>query len=96
MARKREIPHFDSVEEESDFWDSVDLTDFIDPDEPPVEFTIGERLASSISLRLDPPMLEALKKLAQKRRIGYQTMMRMWVAERLQEELAKDARRGTG
>ena len=91
---RKQIPKFKSLEEESDFWDEADLTDYIDPNEPPVEVEFGGRLGNSISLRIDDAMLDALKRLAQKRRIGYQTMMRMWVAERLHQELAEDARTG--
>ncbi len=93
MARRKQIPEFGSVEEESDFWDEADLTDYIDPDEPPIEVEIGGRLANSISLRMDDGMLDALKKLAKKRSMGYQTLMRMWVAERLEKELAEEAAR---
>ena len=96
---RKQIPHFESLEEESDFWDTADLTDYIDPDEPPIEVRfvgqmaerLKERLEKSISLRLDEPMLTDLKRLARKRRIGYQTMMRMWVAERLEQELRAEA-----
>jgi predicted DNA binding CopG/RHH family protein len=97
---RKKIPHFESLEEESDFWDTADLTDYIDPNEPPIKLTVGgelaERLAArlgeSISLRMDKPMLDALKKLARKRRMGYQTMMRAWVAERLEQELKRPAK----
>ena len=97
----RQIPHFDSLEEESEFWDNVDTTDFIDWNEPPIELVFGGRMAErvaeierqkkSISMRMEVGMLNRLRRIARRRSIGYQTLMRMWIAERLeQEERAKE------
>jgi predicted DNA binding CopG/RHH family protein len=39
-----------------------------------------------ISLRLDPEAIDKLKAIARRKGIGYQTLIRMWVMERLIQE----------
>lgn len=40
-----------------------------------------------ISMRMDPDVVGKLKRVAGKKGVGYQTLVRMWVHERLEEEL---------
>jgi hypothetical protein len=43
----------------------------------------------STSIRLPQDMIEKLKKIAQKKGgIGYQTLLKIWIAERLEKETA--------
>jgi len=46
------IPAFNSIEEEADFWDTHDFTDFAE-EWRPVEVTVGGELANCLTLRLD-------------------------------------------
>lgn len=41
---------------------------------------------SPISIRLDPAQLEAAKKIAVAKSVGYQTQLRMWIAEGIRRE----------
>ena len=85
---KRAIPEFDSEEAERAFWASSDSTDYID-------WTQAERVIlpnlkpslKTISLRLPESMLETLKLLANKRDIPYQSLMKLFLAERIEQEL---------
>jgi predicted DNA binding CopG/RHH family protein len=43
--------------------------------------------STSITLRMDPRMLSRLKRLAARRYLNYQSMMKQWIAERLEKEL---------
>ena len=43
--------------------------------------------STSITIRFDPRMLARLKRLARSRYLNYQSMMKQWVAERLEREL---------
>ena len=51
---RKQLPRFESLEEESDFWDEADLTDYIDPNEPPVRVELrfitrgGQKLAFAL------------------------------------------------
>lgn len=81
------IPEFKNDQEEAEFWDTHSVTDYLD-DLKPVDITFIEARPrkSQISLRLDPQTITQLKKLAERRGVGYQTLIRMWVMERLEQE----------
>jgi hypothetical protein len=56
---------------------------------PPLAKAIRERHAqakSPISLRLVPEQIAAAKKIAAKKSVGYQTQLRMWIAEGIRRE----------
>jgi hypothetical protein len=65
----------------------------------PVEFALEEDLRAAIlsgtrrrrlqnlSIKLDPLQIQALRKIAAMKSIPYQTLIRLWLAERLKEEL---------
>ncbi|NKQ35101.1 MAG: hypothetical protein HF973_05730 [Chloroflexi bacterium] len=81
------IPQFKTEQEEADFWDSHDSTEFMDETEAVnVTFVDVRPAMKQISLRLDPSVIDQLKSLAVSKGIGYQTMIRMWVMERLGQE----------
>ena len=47
----------------------------------------GEGIESvTISLRMDPRMLSKIKRLARSRYLGYQSMIKQWMSERLEQE----------
>lgn len=96
MAKK--IPEFKSEEEEALFWDEHDTTEFIEEFEP-VEVEIApelkdkilskRELKKAVTLRLEPSQIEAIKKIAAKKGLPYQTLIRMWLTEKIDKE--KDA-----
>ena len=86
-ARKKSIPEFQSEDEERQFWAKHDSTVYIDwrtakhrklPNLKPTLRTI--------SLRLPVSMIEDLKILANKRDVPYQSLLKVFLAERLQRE----------
>ena len=85
---KKKIPKFKSEDAEREFWSKADSTDYIDWNE--AKKTILPNLKPStkkISLRLPELMIEELKLLANKRDIPYQSLMKIYLAERSQREL---------
>jgi predicted DNA binding CopG/RHH family protein len=60
--------------------------DYLDGTEVDATFIDARPRTTQISLRLDRETISRLKTLARKRGIGYQTMIRMWVVERLAQE----------
>ncbi|MDQ3928752.1 MAG: BrnA antitoxin family protein [Chloroflexota bacterium] len=81
------IPHFNSEREESDFWDTHAVTDYLDELTPAdATFVDARPRKTLISLRLDPSAIALLKVIAHKKGVGYQTLIRMWVMERLEHE----------
>ena len=82
------IPKFANEQEEAEFWATHDATEFLDKTTPvDVTFVDARPRKTQISLRLDPQTIEGLKAVAQRKGVGYQTLIRMWVMERLHHEL---------
>lgn len=81
------IPVFKDEKEESDFWDTHEVTDYLD-ELIPVDITFVDARPNKtpISLRLEPETITRLKEVAGRKGIGYQTLIRMWVMERLNSE----------
>lgn len=83
-------PKFATLQEEADFWDTHDSTDYLDDTtEVDITFVDARPRKTQISLRLDPHTIAQLKTIAAQRGVGYQTLIRMWVMERMSQELAK-------
>ena len=83
------LPKFASVQEEALFWDTHNSTEFLDDTESAdVAFVDARPAKKLITLRLDPGAIKRLKEIAQRKGLGYQTLMRMWVMERLTQECA--------
>jgi len=84
----RKIPRFESEDQERDFWASHDSADFIDWRQAERAKLPNLRPTTrTISIRLPEPMIERLKVLANKRDIPYQSLLKMFVADRIEEEL---------
>ena len=83
-AKRSRIPDFKSREEEAEFWDTHDTTDFEDEFKP-VKVRFAKNLSESINIRFDPTTLESLRTLAKEKGIGPTTLARMWILEHLQE-----------
>ena len=87
MTKKR-IPKFKSEAAERDFWAKHDSTDYVDWDA--AKRVVLPKLKPSqktISLRLPAMMLAELKRLANKRDVPYQSLLKVFLAEKLREEL---------
>lgn len=84
MARP---PKFSTDQEEAEFWDTHDSTQFLEGSEPAeVAFLDNRPTKKLISLRLDPEVIDQLRVVAKQKGIGYQTLIRMWVMDRLSAE----------
>ncbi len=82
------IPQFSSEKEEAEFWATHNAAEFLDETEAvEVAFVDARPPKKQISLRLDPDAISKLKTVATHKGMGYQTLIRMWVMERLAEEL---------
>lgn len=89
MARR---PRFQNEDEEREYWATHDSVGEVDwsrarrvtlPDLKPSTRTI--------SLRLPESMLEALKLLAHERDVPYQSLIKVFLAERIRRETGRDA-----
>ena len=80
---RRKIPRIDSIRELATFWDTHDLTDFEEQLEE-ISDTVFERPAESVAVPLQHKEIEALKRIADSKGIGYDALIREWVLEKLQ------------
>ena len=79
-----EVPPFEDEEEECQFWLNAELDARLMNDslhKPDV------RESTTITLRFDPRMLSRIKRIARGRYLNYQSMMKQWLSERLEDEL---------
>ncbi|MCK9265254.1 MAG: BrnA antitoxin family protein [Deltaproteobacteria bacterium] len=84
----KRIPAFKNEDEEREFWDSHDSSDFIDWGKAEkVTFSNLKPSTRKISLRLPASMIEELKLLANKRDVPYQSLLKIFLAERIEKEL---------
>jgi len=84
----KRIPKFKSEDEEREFWATHDSTEYVDWRK--AEKAVFSNLKPSvkkISLRLPESMLEELKLLANKRDVPYQSLLKIFLAERIEKEL---------
>ena len=87
------IPKFTTEQEEAEFWATHDSTEFLDDTEAvDVTFIDSRPPKKQIALRLDGETIDALKAVAARKGIGYQTLIRLWVNERLEQEQASALR----
>ncbi|MGH3090213.1 MAG: CopG family antitoxin [Rubrobacteraceae bacterium] len=84
-----EIPSFENEEEEHEFWANHALSDEFWENAKPIpegELPPPRPRKTPVSVRFDDDLINRLKTLAAKKSIGYQSLLRRFVAERLYEE----------
>ncbi len=88
MSPKKRVPISRSEDKEREFWATADSTEYVDWSR--ARRVILPNLKPSlktISLRLPDLMLAELKLLANKRDVPYQSLIKIFLAERLEQEL---------
>ena len=85
FANWEEVPIFDREEAEAEFWAENR------PEMRLMESAVAASSESSesvtITLRMDPRMLARIKRLARSRYLNYQSMIKQWLSERMEDEL---------
>jgi predicted DNA binding CopG/RHH family protein len=89
---KNKIPKFKNEDEEQEFWATHSTADYVDSFEP-VEFDFSELKPSTktISLRLPQSIIDQLKRIANKRDVPYQSLLKIFLSEKIQEENMRTA-----
>jgi predicted DNA binding CopG/RHH family protein len=86
-STKKQIPKFHSEDDERQFWAKNDSIEFIDwRSAQKRKFSKLKPSLRTISLRLPVSMIEDLKILANKRDVPYQSLLKVFLAERLEKE----------
>ena len=76
------IPNFKNKEDEARFWDTHDITDFLEETRP-VKVKFAKNLSEGITIRLDSNTLDCIREEAKEKGIGPTTLIRMWILEKL-------------
>lgn len=84
------VPEFESEEEEQEFWATHDSADYLDWSQAErVVFPKLKPSTKTISLRMSESMLNELRLLANKHDIPYQSLIKVFLRERIDDELYK-------
>src|SRR2546422_8251039 len=85
IANWEDVPIFDSEVAEADFWGENR------PDLRLMQAAVASSSEATesvtITLRIDPRMLARIKRLARSRYLNYQSMIKQWLSERMEQEL---------
>ncbi len=84
----KKIPQFTSEHEEQEFWAKADSTEYLDWSKSKnVVLPNLKPSTKKISLRLPESMIEELKLLANKRDVPYQSLLKIYLSEKISQEL---------
>ena len=89
------VPEFKSAEEEMEFWDKHSAVEFLSEDSVAeidasrARAVRDKRLTQQISLRIPRQTLDRTKRRADTLGVPYQTLIQLWIAERLEKEEAQ-------
>ena len=85
FANWEEVPIFDSEDAEADFWS--ENRPALRLMETAISGSAEGSESVTITLRIDPRMLARIKRLARSRYLNYQSMIKQWLSERMEQEL---------
>ena len=88
--RRSRIPDFTSIEEEAEFWDTHDITDYLDESWPvriqvsdEFKARVDQRTADRLTVNLEPEERDELARRARAQGTDPPTLARRWITERL-------------
>ena len=79
-----EVPHFDGEDGEASYWTEHQLDGRL------MQSSLHHpdvRESTTITLRFDPRMLSRIKRIARRRYLNYQSMIKQWLSERMEHEI---------
>ena len=84
MSKLKRVPDFKSEVEERKFWETHDSSDYVDWSKAErVRFPNLKPSTTAISIRLPSALLEQIKIAANKRDVPYQSLIKMWLSEKV-------------
>jgi predicted DNA binding CopG/RHH family protein len=100
-SRKHRLPAFRTDEEERAFWKTHRPGDYVEalgPERVQVSRSLRDRVRErkkNLTLRMEPSRVQEIKAVARSLGLPYQTLMRMWIIERLRRARAEPRQRAT-
>jgi len=88
MKKLKPIPRFKNEDQEREFWATHDTTEYLDTSKPiKIVFPNLRPSTKTITLRIPASLLNTLKNLANKKDVPYQSLMKIFLAEKVREEI---------
>ncbi|MGB7208139.1 MAG: BrnA antitoxin family protein [Pyrinomonadaceae bacterium] len=88
MKKLKEIPKFENEDQERNFWATENSTEYIDWEKAePAVLPNLKPTTTTISLRMSESMLNKIRLVANKRDVPYQSLIKIFLKERIDEEL---------
>jgi hypothetical protein len=81
-ANKSSVSKANSLKKMGEFWDKHDFTEFDNPDSPDIEFHV------TVAIPVEPDLLSDIEELAHLRGINVETLVNLWLKEKLIETKA--------
>jgi predicted DNA binding CopG/RHH family protein len=87
MKKSRsKIPKFKNEDEEFEFWSRHDTTEFFsETEEVNQKLELSKTRKKRITMLLEPKLKAQLQKIAEEKGIGYQTLIQMWLKEKVNQ-----------
>lgn len=84
------IPNFKTEDEERNFWDTHDSTEYVDWSKAQINPSFPNLKLStrSVTIRLPESLVDSLKVLANQKDVPYQSLLKVYLAEKVHQELA--------
>lgn len=77
---------------EADHWDAIDVSALSPPEVEVIGSTPSGPLAATVAIRLDAETMKSVRLIAKQRKVGYTSLLRSWIIERLASEISGDPR----
>src|SRR5215204_3785322 len=85
ISNWEEVPMFDGEEAEAVFWAETRIDLRLMEEASTANSEVSDSV--TITLRIDPRMLARIKRMARSRYLNYQSMIKQWLSERMEQEL---------
>ncbi|MEK7497741.1 MAG: CopG family antitoxin [Patescibacteria group bacterium] len=86
MTAKNKIPKFGNLAEEAKFWDTHDVTDYLNEMKlVDVEFLPRQKKEDTVTIRIESKLKNRLDNLAASYGVNLSTLTRMWIVEKLRQ-----------
>ncbi len=85
MAKKKYLPHFETEEEELEFWKTAQAEDYESEPVDDITWNIREEKKKRVTIRLQPSLIDELKEFAEEVELPYQTLTRALIRRGLEQ-----------
>ena len=90
MKKNKAIPKFKNEDEEREFWEKNDTSEYFDFANAKIAlFPNLKPSTQAISIRLPVSMIESLKTIANSKDVPYQSLIKIYLAERIKSEFGR-------